>query len=94
MNEVEKQQKSVKTDAQSFIGKFGQMLRDDLNTRHYGVTHNSAKSNVCKWLCSDGKTWSAGDRATDTWVNCKDESEADEVVKSMQGLSAPQIKAA
>lgn len=55
--------------------------------------HPAMKANVQKWLCTDGKTWRAGCRATDCWRNCKDESDADSVVSEMAGMTAPQIKA-
>ena len=68
------------------VKKFSAITRESTPS-----AHPAAKPNVCKWLCTDNKTWRAGDRASGTWFNCDNEVEANAVVKAMAGLTLPQI---
>lgn len=52
------------------------------------------RPNLQKWLCTDGKTWRAGDKRNCVWFTVKDEAEADAIIKSMEGLTSSQIYAA
>ena len=44
-----------------------------------------------KWLCSDGKTWRAGDRKNDIWWNVKNEALADRIVEAFSGLTVSEL---